>query len=230
MSKPNLVETHPKKKKIIEALIKQKPYAEIEKEFDIPRFSLMKYVKKQLPAQIAKEQSKNAQGYVDIYLKQVDEITARCRKLFDACDEWLTDPDDPQKYSLDPRASEISVIYHPPGEEKQRKSAMLSELIDQLKTNLYVDPVAVRFKTADPRELILKTAESMKGLLELTAKITGDIKEITAKADIEHVIVPRIIQAVMINTGNAPEIQTKLVSSLEGIVDEYHNKIDQIEI
>lgn len=236
LSKQNYVENHPKKKQIIAALVKQRPYAEISKEYDIPRASLMNYVKKQLPEKIAKEQTKDAKTCTDIYLDKLDEITTRCQKLFDACDEWLQDPVDSKKYCLDPRDSELYVVYSKKKKEeadgtvsysKERKRELLSKIIERIETDGKMQTYSVHYKIADPRSLILKTADTMRGLLELTAKITGDIKEIQAKADIEHVIVPQIVQSVMICTGQAPEIQKALIERLTGIVDDYHDKIQK---
>ena len=44
-------------------------------------------------------------------LNELRGIYDRAIKLSDAVDAWLTDPDDPTRYSIDPRAEDINVIY-----------------------------------------------------------------------------------------------------------------------
>jgi len=52
-------------------------------------------------------------------------------RMLEAVDGWLRDPHDPTRYNLDPRASEIQVIWQPLGGGPRQK-ARLSELLERI--------------------------------------------------------------------------------------------------
>ena len=56
-------------------------------------------------------QELQAADHAAALLAELDSTLARVRKLFDACDRWLADPDDPSRYDLNPRAEEI-IVHH----------------------------------------------------------------------------------------------------------------------
>lgn len=225
------IKNHPQRKEIIKAIVNQEPYSQIAKKYDVSASAVKNFVKDYLAPSVAKEQAKQGREGTKVYLDQIDEITCKCRKLFAACDEWLQDPDDPSKYTLDPRAEELDVVYLEEDDNgrKVRKTDTLDRLLNRVERYLDADVVKVTTKHADPRKLILDTAETMARLLELTARITGDIKEIQGRADLEHVVVPQIVQAIMISTAELPEVQRSLVEGLRRIVDGYHRGIDSQE-
>lgn len=102
----------------------------------------------------------------------------RINLLFDACDRWLRDPDNPEQYDVGPRADDVFVIYREPGpngtplQRKARLSRLLAKLED---AGVAVDRGEV--KHADIRELVLKTAANLQGQLELIAKLVGQLDE-----------------------------------------------------
>lgn len=102
----------------------------------------------------------------------------RVNLLFDACDAWLRDPDDPTQYDVGPRATDVTVIYTVPTTEgtSERHKAPLSELLAR------VDDESHRierwhYKHADPRELMLKTHAQLQSSLELLAKLDGKLQQ-----------------------------------------------------
>jgi hypothetical protein len=111
----------------------------------------------------------------------VQDELARCfhrvNLLFDACQEALADPERPGKYTLDPHAQDISVIYteHVGGKER-RKRAKLSTLLARIEgQRMTVE--AVESRQADPRELILKTAGQLAKQIDILAKMSGSYQE-----------------------------------------------------
>lgn len=111
---------------------------------------------------------------------ELDECLACAKKLRRACDEWLTDPDDPTRYTLEPRADDLNITYWTAGTDGRpvRKRARLSTLLarlDDLPTYLFAE--LVETKHADPRELILKAAQSIEGHVTLVAKLAGKLQE-----------------------------------------------------
>jgi hypothetical protein len=109
---------------------------------------------------------------------EINRVFARLNKLIDACDAWLTDPDDPSIYTLDARATELLVIYEDGNDlndrgEPRRKRDNLSKLLTLLNKEAKVDALTITTKSADPRDLIVKTAGQIKEQLELFARLQG---------------------------------------------------------
>jgi hypothetical protein len=106
----------------------------------------------------------------------------RVNLLFEACDRWLRDADDPTRYDIGPRAEELRVTYEEerPGGRTVRRKATLAELLAKVNGSDR-SPVRtvtmVETKHADPRELVLKTAARLQPQIELLAKLIGELDE-----------------------------------------------------
>ena len=97
--------------------------------------------------------------------------------LLDACDRWLRDPADPTRYDVGPRAEDVDVVYTElVGEERVRRKASLGDLLERIEGSgrnvLYTEA-----KHADPRELALKAVAPLRPLVELLAKLVGELDE-----------------------------------------------------
>jgi hypothetical protein len=103
-------------------------------------------------------------------------------KLQAACDEWLTDADDPEKYEVGPRAEEVIVTYSVPTPKGFRKEkATLAKLLEKAKPPGFIETTET--KHADPRELILKTAAEVRQTINTCAelaKLLADIRVMVA--------------------------------------------------
>lgn len=139
---------------------------------------------------------------IDI-LGQLALNISRANLLMDACDDWLRDADDPDRYDLGARSDELEVTYEVEIETEQggyrtlKRKKKLSELMACLEGE---DEDGARFcgwkhgevKRADPRELILKTQQETRQTAALVAdlitKLTNaQIMEDFRKAAIEEV-------------------------------------------
>lgn len=115
------------------------------------------------------------QHAVDV-MAEVQRVMARVQLLFDACDRWLRDPDDPTRYDVGPRAEDVNVLYwEMDGERRVQRRARLSELLARLQKG--VDVQHAEWRHADPRELVLKTTDRLQSSLELLAKLMGDLDD-----------------------------------------------------
>lgn len=117
-------------------------------------------------------------------LDVLDELLrcfVRVNLLFDACDRWLRDADDPARYDIGPRAEELNVTYEEQnGERTVRRKATLAELLAEVNGNDRSPSrtvTMVETKHADPRELVLKTAARLQPQIELLAKLIGELDE-----------------------------------------------------
>ncbi len=170
--------THPERTTIDDALVARAPYRNIAERFATSIGSLVRHKMDHLPAHLAKAEEAKEIARADSLTAELKRIMARINLLFEACDRWLRDPENPEQYDIGPRAEDVSVTYlEPAGEGKViRRKARLSKLLPQVeKDGRSVTLVEVKY--ADPRELILKTAQRLEGQLELLAKLLGELQE-----------------------------------------------------
>jgi hypothetical protein len=113
-------------------------------------------------------------------LSQIDRCLERVNLLFDACDRWLRDPDDPTRYEIGPRAENLKVTYVIRGEDGKvlRKKAPLSELLARV-AGVAPEVRLAETKHSDPRELVLHASKRLEGLSELLARVRGELPEPT---------------------------------------------------
>lgn len=157
-----------------------KSYRSIAAQFGVAPSSITRHVKACIPQALeaARLQAKGKSGLV--IEDELQKVLSLLNKLFDACDLWLTDPDDKNKYNLEPRVVEWSVIYldsRDKGEcgSSKRKRDSLRRLIAKLEDANY-EILAVELKSSDPRELLVKTAAQIAKYLELYGKLRGSFQ------------------------------------------------------
>ena len=216
------VDNHPQRDKIVKALIANKrSYQAIADTFDIPRSTLSSYVKLRLLPAVAVEQEKTQQKEGSAFLDRVEQTMVRVQKMYDACDEWLTDPDNPGKYTLTPRAEEVKVIYNTlvddgkGGMKLQKRSDTLASLVDRIESESDVTVIELQSKATDPRKLILDTAVTLNKQLELLAKIQGLVKDNINIVQNPENLYLNMIQIVNTATINNPEIKERIIGELE---------------
>ena len=120
---------------------------------------------------------------------------ARCfhsvNLLFTACDAWLRDPEDPEAYTVEPRAGEVTVVYDEilSDGRKRRGRAKLQTLLNNVnkkraeKSQPEIDLVEAKY--ADPRKLVLLTAQTLDRHLRMLGDLTGEFKQPAANP-IDH--------------------------------------------
>ena len=217
------VDTHPKKNAIIRDLINQVPYQTIVDNYGLSYGSVQRYASKQLRMHAAKALAKNQYDGVAL-LSRIEDTIVYVQKMYDACNDWLEDPDDHSKYNLDPRAYEHQVIYNKiiPGDDKDiriRKKDSLQELLDRaIKDDEEV--IKVESKVADPRNIVLQTATTLNKQLETLAKIVGVVQEVTnvdVNISFNKQIVSNVIKIIETEVADNPELMQRLI---QGIANE----------
>ena len=214
------VDSHPKKTRIIRDLINQVPYETIANNYGLTFSSVQRYASQKLRLQAAKALKK---GYYDgaNLLSRIEDTIVYVQKMYEACDEWLTDPDDPSSYTLDSRADEIKVVYeeHYPdanGEDRsRRRTDDLQSLLDKALTEDDV-LILVETKKADPRKLVLDTANTMSKQLELLAKIAGIVQEVASvdiNVSINTNLASNIIEIIQREVDD-PEVVRRIVEGI----------------
>ncbi len=169
--------THPDLAAINRAMVAGGSFRKISEQFSLSSTALFRHKAEHLPVALSK--ARDAQEVADgtNVLAELREAAKRVRLLSDACDRWLMDADDPTVYDIGPRSEEVWCTYLETDEEgKTRKvKARLSELLDR--ANGQGSILLVETKYADPRDLILKAYDRLQGMLELMAKLIGQLDE-----------------------------------------------------
>lgn len=192
--------SHPKRAEIDKALVAGSVFRDVAQRFAVSRDALFRHkrdhlaealvrVEEQIGQRIAKEVDRRAEqtatAALDVHA-ELGNVFHRMKKLLDACDAWLTDADDPSRYDLAPRAHELQVTYEyldgytDSGRPiYKRRKRPLSDLLRVLETEHPDKPtlLMVESKSADPRDLIVKTANALRPSVELLAKLVGALDE-----------------------------------------------------
>jgi hypothetical protein len=150
-------------------------------------------------------------------LNVMDELKrcfTRVNLLFDACDDWLRDADDPTKYDIGPRAEELMVTYIEMFEGKRvRRKSSLSHLLGRLEgSGMSIE--GWETKRADPRDLVLKTADRLRQQTELLAKLLGELSD---QPQINVLVAPEWLQvraALLDALAAYPEARTAVAERL----------------
>jgi molybdenum-dependent DNA-binding transcriptional regulator ModE len=186
----SLVDTHPDREKILKDIVNRRgTLAAIAKRYDVSYRAVWYYVQgsmKKLYQGGAQQTSlQTAEGIIAKCEEAVEQLTM----LAKACDEWMRDPDDPTKYTMDTQASDCEIVYTEEEEggdgraKKVRKRATLQELIATHVPSAF--QVVVR--RDDPRRLFVEIHKAVGEELDRLAKLIGAIKD--AKVDMSKTVV-----------------------------------------
>lgn len=184
--RPPLVENHPKRDEILSALLTPGANFEgIQRKFGISEKALDTFRKKYVTSatQVMLDRVATSVPLETLHLDVLSELANLSRlaaKMLSAADAWLEDPNAPGKYNLNPRTHEVDVVYEQviPGDPPRtaRKTEKLAKLMRDVEEGLGITVVKGETRTADPRKLLLDAVDTLKPVLELLGKATGQIK------------------------------------------------------
>lgn len=153
--------------------------------------------------------------YFSANINAMNEVTyslSKVRLLMDACDAWLRDAKDPTKYDIGPRANEVIVTYlENDGEGGQVKAqAKLSDLLNRLENG---GMLAIRGETkhADPRELILKTAQETRQTITQAVELVSRIAEVKAMQAFRESLLEEINKV-------APDVAARIAKAIQPVL------------
>ncbi|CAN5278559.1 hypothetical protein BH10ACI1_BH10ACI1_26160 [soil metagenome] len=111
------------------------------------------------------------------YRKERAEAMHRVKKMVEACEDWMTDPADAQKFTLAPRADDLQVVYDDWNVMFQgkptRKKTMLSELLEDLHRDHNIQAVKIINTQMDNRKVFLEALKNLDTKLDAIAKTEG---------------------------------------------------------
>ena len=212
--------THPEREAIDKALVagNGESLREIAIRFAVSAHALNRHKLSHLPQSLLKAEAAREEAQAGNVMAELQRCFERINLLFDACDRWLRDPEDPTRYDIGPRANELMVTYTITGEEGKpvRRKAPLQRLLDIVGERHSV--LGWETKQADPRELVLKTAGQLQGQIELLAELTKELN----RQPVVNILLTAEWQQVQMAVVRAlapyPDAQEAVVSALE-VVD-----------
>ncbi len=212
------IDMHPEKPAILKAIVSGRmTYTAIAKKWGLAKDCISRYVTVHLMERVAEAAEKAREKDGALYLAKMDQDEEKVRLLLQACHEWLLDPNKENAYTLDPRAAEIEVVYtavNGNGNECKEKDS-LDNLLARLEPNLGGGTIlSVKMRQADPRELILKTVDSLNKSLELRAKIEQIITDRGPPINI-GVQIGELKQIIVNATKDSPDIRALIIRGLE---------------
>jgi len=176
---------HPERHAIDRALVAGEAAASVAARYrtktgPLGRMAVQRHREEHVPAALAQTKAAADVANADAIMAELRRALARVNLLFDACDRWLRDPDNPDQYDVGPRAHDVTVLYSEPDAEGRdvRKKARLSELLAKVASDGGITIDRAEYRHADPRELVLKTAAQVQHHLELLTKLleTGELE------------------------------------------------------
>ncbi len=214
------VDKHPKKNAIIRDLVNQVPYSQIASNYGMSHNAVLRYATQKLRMSAAKAMAKGQYDGIQL-LARIEDTIVYVQKMYDACNDWLQDPEGHSKYNLDPRAYEHQVIYNwvitdADGKDTRiRKKANLQELLERAMRE-DEEIIKVESKVADPRNLVLQTAQTLNKQLETLAKIAGVVQEVTnvdVNVSVNTVLASNIVQVIQREVDD-PEVVKRIVEGI----------------
>jgi len=173
--------THAERHAIDQALVAvESPYRDIARQYGLSKDALLRHKADHLlPEIVAAWQAERHGNGIEL----ADELRGwmtTISKLMRACDDWLTDPGDPERFTLAPHTTEIVIHTEEtqgPDSRPLRRKLRLSEALARVDGAADVGAITlVEAKTADPRKLILDTAKALEGQLRLLGELLGKIQ------------------------------------------------------
>jgi hypothetical protein len=159
---------HPQRHEIDAELVADRTsYRAIARHHGLDRDAVRRHQANHLPLALVRAEEVRRDGGFAEAADTFQKAVSCLRLELDACDEWLTDPENPNRYTLEPRANEVTVVYLKPGEDGKdaRTREDLQALLDRVEKRLNVNIVWREAKRADPRKLIVDVANSLDGKL-----------------------------------------------------------------
>lgn len=219
------IDKHPQKREIIRDLVNQIPYLTISKKYPgLSESAVYRYANQRM-AQKAGDAIASGEYDGQAMLDRVENTIAYVQKMYESLNEYLSDPDDPNRYSLASRAEEVEVIYtkHILNNEgeiegKTRGKALLQELLDRgLRDDEEVERI-YSIRRVEPAKLLLETASTLTKQLEILARIAGVIKEtnqttVNTNVVINHQAITNIV-GVIEREVKDPEVVKRIVEAL----------------
>ena len=171
--------SHPHKPDIDRAIGAREPDRRIATRFQLSEACVRRYRQKHFPTELAAAREIKRVANADAILQRLELELDSLGKIREAAEDYLRDPDNPQRFVLGPRGWDIDVVYLDKSDKDTpiERKANLQELIDILEDRHDGRFLHMNVKYKDPAMLLIDAIRSVKPPLELIARVLGVLKE-----------------------------------------------------
>lgn len=216
------IEEHPQRDLIDKAIIEGETQQAIGKRFGVQQSAVSKYVWNQFAAHKAKADLQREVSHGEFVLRHMMRMLETLEKMRQSLVEYLSDPDDPSRFYLGPRATEIEVVYDAPRANEAgvyRERTKLQTLLEEVRDgHPEFEMVEINVKTADARKLMLDVVNSTARQLQLwidTEVASSHVKTEEAVRAILDEFIPILLE----EADEKPELRptvTRLLRKVKG--------------
>jgi hypothetical protein len=220
MTRTCTVCAHPERARIDKALVGvEMPYRHIAERYSLSTTALLRHKADHLLTEIvaAWQEERHANG-----VELADELRGwmgTIGKLLHACDDWLTDPADPARFTLAARTTEIVIhTEEATGDEHRplRRMLTLAAALAKVDGHTGIGTIGlIESKVADPRKLVLATAKTLEGHLRLVAEIAGKVQTQGATTFLVSPEWTELRSRMLVALAAFPEARLALAAALE---------------
>jgi hypothetical protein len=145
-----------------------------DRKHDSIRRHLQRCLNLEIKFLVKENRIKAAEDFHRLRIKTMQQT----EKMLDACDEWMTDPDNAFEYTLAPRANDLEVVYEDPTKLDQkgkpvRRKKKLVALLEEVQKISGKKAVKIINRQMDNRKLFFETMKIMDKELDLLARLEG---------------------------------------------------------
>jgi transposase len=175
------IENDPNRSEIVKAIAGGTSVRSVAAKFGYTMSAIQRFKTSHLTKAMDKREEGRKLRDADAVSARLESILAQTEKLERALGAELQDPEDPEKFTADLRASELDLIYGEPVEGESGKVRMVRkrgtvqnilERIARAGKEIYV----VQSKREDMRKLLIDAHRGMVDLLTALSKVLGIIK------------------------------------------------------
>lgn len=215
------IDKHPKKKAIIKDLLRGQTDNAIANNYGLPVSCVRRYRNGKMMTLISAiwdEEKVEASLTIE---QRIEDIASRMRKMLQACDEWLQDPDDPDHYNMSPRAEEVDIIYTTEETDdkgkvvRKKTKARLSDILARMEDK-EMSPCGVYFHTVDTRKIMIETSRELASELRILAELQGQVRDIRI-AENKPTIILNQVGGVILKNVSEEEMREAIISELKDL-------------
>jgi len=216
------VDAHPQKDEIEQRLAKGDSITSLSNTYGISRHAITNHKKTRLPNKLIK-------GVRDRDITSADELfqiilgtVRKMEKVSESCDNYLQDPNNPDLYYMGPRAHEVDVMWeeeidigHGNTIFKKHKDT-LQELIDKHLKGC--DIVKMKSTHADPRVLLIKSAETLTKQMDMLVQAWRSVDQ-GSSAFIGTPAFQNVVKTILDATKEYPEVRRTIANGLSNLTE-----------
>jgi hypothetical protein len=221
MPRTSAVDSHPQREQIVKAILDGQSEVSIARTWNIGRKAVANYRHNRLNRAAIHERHELRDGKAIV--SKLEELVEQLTKMAASLDLHLRDPDDPTKYTMDPWAGDIEVVYTEPVPDpndanktiKLKRRGNLQNLVDVIKHGVTAAyDFNLTIKRDDSRRIFIMTHQAIGEIIGQITKLFSIIAE--AKTNVaKSEVFALFLQAIQRATKEHPEVLQAIAAEFE---------------